>query len=75
MLFHQIQLMVCGDGGAICAAGKEHSGAIMSRVMAGCLILLFVSFFARADVQALPELNGNGLLTEPVFDRLSINTA
>lgn len=28
----------------------------MSKVMAGCLVLLFVSFFARADVQALPEL-------------------
>ena len=49
----------------------------MSRVMAGCLILLFVSFFARADVQALPELKRDrvidsaGLLTGPQFTQLN----
>lgn len=39
----------------------------MSRVMAGCLILLFVSFFARADVQALPELKRERVIDTPVF--------
>ncbi|MGJ7248794.1 TPM domain-containing protein [Morganella morganii] len=49
----------------------------MSRVMAGCLILLFVSFFARADVQALPELKRDrvidsaGLLSGPQFTQLN----
>lgn len=49
----------------------------MSRVMAGCLVLLFVSFFARADVQALPELKRDqvidraGLLTGSQFTQLN----
>lgn len=49
----------------------------MSRVMAGCLILLFVSFFARADVQALPELkrerviDSAGLLTGSQLTQLN----
>lgn len=49
----------------------------MSRVMAGCLMLLFVSFFARADVQQLPELkrarviDSAGLLTGPQFTQLN----
>lgn len=49
----------------------------MSRVMAGCLVLLFVSFFARADVQQLPELkrarviDSAGLLTGPQFTQLN----
>lgn len=49
----------------------------MSRVMAGCLILLFVSFFARADVQQLPELkrerviDSAGLLTGSQFTQLN----
>ncbi|WP_274369542.1 TPM domain-containing protein [Morganella morganii] len=50
---------------------------MMSRIMAGCLILLFVSFFARADVQPLPELkrarviDSAGLLTGPQFTQLN----
>lgn len=49
----------------------------MSRIMAGCLILLFVCFFARADVQQLPELKRDrvidsaGLLTGPQFAQLN----
>lgn len=49
----------------------------MSRIMAGCLVLLFVSFFARADVQPLPELkrarviDSAGLLTGPQFIQLN----
>ncbi|MET4859937.1 TPM domain-containing protein [Morganella morganii] len=50
---------------------------MMSRIMAGCLVLLFVSFFARADVQPLPELkrarviDSAGLLTGPQFIQLN----
>ncbi|HBH7050995.1 TPA: TPM domain-containing protein [Morganella morganii] len=49
----------------------------MSRIMAGCLMLLFVSFFARADLQPLPELkrarviDSAGLLTGPQFIQLN----
>lgn len=49
----------------------------MSRIMAGCLVFLFVSFFARADVQQLPELkrarviDSAGLLTGPQFTQLN----
>lgn len=48
----------------------------MSRIVAGCLVLFFVSFFARADVQPLPELkrarviDSAGLLTGPQFAQL-----
>ncbi|MEQ5123640.1 TPM domain-containing protein [Morganella morganii] len=49
----------------------------MNRVMAGCLVLLFISFFARADMQPLPELkrerviDSAGLLTGPQFAQLN----
>ncbi|WNP28891.1 TPM domain-containing protein [Morganella morganii] len=49
----------------------------MNRVMAGCLVLLFISFFARADMQPLPELkrerviDSAGLLTRPQFAQLN----
>ena len=49
----------------------------MNRVMAGCLVLLFISFFARADLQPLPELkrerviDSAGLLTRPQFAQLN----
>ena len=49
----------------------------MGRIMAGCLILLFVSFFARADIQPLPELkrerviDSAGLLTGSQFTQLN----
>ncbi|QXO71225.1 TPM domain-containing protein [Morganella morganii] len=49
----------------------------MNRVMAGCLVLLFISFFARADMQPLPELkrerviDSTGLLTRPQFAQLN----
>ena len=49
----------------------------MNRVMAGCLVLLFISFFARADMQPLPELkrerviDSAGLLTHPQFAQLN----
>lgn len=49
----------------------------MSRIAAGCLVLFFVSFFARADVQQLPELkrerviDSAGLLTGSQFTQLN----
>lgn len=49
----------------------------MNRVMAGCLVLLFISFFARADMQPLPELkrerviDSAALLTGPQFAQLN----
>ena len=49
----------------------------MNRVMAGCLVLFFISFFARADMQPLPELkrerviDSAGLLTRPQFAQLN----
>ncbi|EPV3840341.1 TPM domain-containing protein [Morganella morganii] len=49
----------------------------MNRIMAGCLVLLFISFFARADLQPLPELkrerviDSAGLLTRPQFAQLN----
>ncbi|MEZ2634905.1 YgcG family protein [Morganella morganii] len=49
----------------------------MNRVMAGCLVLLFISFFARADMQPLPELkrerviDSAALLTRPQFAQLN----
>lgn len=49
----------------------------MNRVMAGCLVLFFISFFARADMQPLPELkrerviDSAALLTGPQFAQLN----